>query len=414
MIKLYKYIALLTFILILIKVSGFLRTLSIANFFGANQNTDAIFLSLSVIILLYMITLKAFSEGIIPYLSENFSKAFFCNNFLVIFTICIILNIVIFYFGETIINVLGPGLEDNAKVIATKSLKIFSFAIYPMLLNSLLSAYLNYLKYYNTVYIGDLIRNFAILFMIFFSHSNVFIIPYGWLVGCWISIIFILIAFFRNVYKKLNLSCQKIKIIKTGILYSISINFLIYFTVLVDKFFLSNTVPGTIAKFSYADSMRAIILATIVTAASKVFLVEFTNNTSDTKKPLLTTIVYIFICALLLFIFSYPISKILFFRGKIILVDIEVISNILKFIALSLPFYSLFQILSQKLFSKKNYLYVLKGLIFFVIIKIAICYFLFSSLKLYSILLSKIFFEISISFLVIIYFLKNRKVKVRL
>jgi putative peptidoglycan lipid II flippase len=361
-----------------------------------------------------MITLKAFSEGIIPYLSENFSRTYFVHNFLVIFALCITLNIVIYVFGEEIINVIGPGLEYNAIIVATKSLKIFSFAIYPMLLNSLLSAYLNYLRYYNTVYIGDLIRNFIILFMILFYHFNVYIIPYGWLIGSWVSFVFIVTVFFRNVYKKLNLSHQKIKLTQTGILYSISINFLIYLAVLIDKFFLSYTVPGTIANFSYADSIRSIILATLVTAASRVFLVEFTNNSFTTKKPLINIFIVVTVSAILLFMFSYYISKFLFFRGEIFLEDIKVISNILKFTAISLPFYSLYQILSQKLFSQKKYVYVIKVLIAFLIIKISICYLLFDNLKLYSILLSKVFFEISISLFVLIYFLKNRARKVKL
>ena len=409
--KIYKYVLSLTFLILFLKKFDFFRTLGIAYFFGSNNETDAIFVSISIVMLFNMIALKSFSEGIIPYLNTNFSKSYFKHKFLLIVGASLIFNIVLFFFSKLITRLVAPGFEGESVIVAVDSLKIFSFSILPILLSSLLAAYLSYLKFYNHAHLGDFVRNIILIIILFLWHKNVYIISYGWLIGSWLGFFILLIVFFSKVYMNLTHSTNRFKLSDSGIFYTVFINVLIYITVIIDKLFLSFTTSGNIANFTYADSVRSLILTTFVIATSRIFLVEFSYNTLKNIKPLINIFVFVTICAVVLFLFSYKLSEIIYYRGEISLIDIKIISGNLKFIAVSLPFYSMYQILSQKLFSEKKYWFLIKALLICVIIKIIICLLSFQKYQLYAVLTSKVVFEILISIIIVMYFIKNKRPK---
>ncbi|GEM_PF-5940986 len=407
MINFKRSITTLTLILLLLRILGFFRTLEIAYLFGAQESLDGIFLALSLVLSFYAITLKAFSEGIIPYLGKHFTQVDFLRILGKVLLIAITLNVILYYFADEITCVIGPGFGEIGAQTASRSIRIFSFMVYPLLCNSLFAAYLNYTKNYNLVYVGDIIRNIISVLLIYIWSDNVFGLVIAWFIGSWISFLYIGQKFWYKVYTTLDRAIHPGERLKTGVIYSTLINMTIYASVIIDKLFLSFSTGGTISNFTYGNALRAIILSTFVAAASKIFLVEFTNNTSHYKKSLINTFLILTSCSIILYLFSFSISKFFFYRGEISLVDIHTISTVLKLVALSLPFYSFYEILSQKIFSQRNYPFILRAALFLLLVKTLICYFTYDDYGLYSVLWSKIFFEIGLSISIFIYFGKQ-------
>jgi len=404
----YKSITVLTLFLVLLRALGFLRTIEIAYLFGSQESTDGIFLALTVILSVYAISLKAFSEGMIPYLEKHYTRNDFISSLLWVMCVAFFLNLILFIYANEITQIIGPGLGELGTQVTSKSLRIFSFMSYPMLGNALFSAYLYYSKNYNIVDIGDIIRNIICVVIIYLWSNDVIGVVYAWFIGSWISSIYIVYIFIRRVFKNLGKINHSDIPLKTGIFFSTAINLIIYIAVIIDKYFLSFSTEGTISNFTYGNALRAIILTTIVAASRKIFLVEFTNHGFGYKKSLLNTFILLSVCSFSLYIFSIPLTKLFFLRGEISPTDVQVIATVLQFVAISLPFYSLFEILSQKLYSQQKYSIVLKGAVILVILKTIICYLTFENFGLFSVLGSKLFFEIGLFMVVFIYLWKRQ------
>lgn len=356
------------------KVLSFLRDIIISAKFGATSNTDAYFAANSIPSILFAAIISSYVIMLIPtykkiQLKNGVEKAnLFVSGLLnSFFIVAILLTLFGFIFIETLIYLVAPGLEVEAKKLAIFLGKIlllsFPFSSITLILATVSNA--------NNKYVAPhIIPVFSSIFVIIsvFLFSNQF----GIVILAISGVIAYFIQFFIQIYLARNHFKYSIKTKifdfevrrMTWLVLPIFLGFSIdQINLLVNTMLASNLAEGNLSALNYAQRLQATITGTLSTAIltvvypliSKLFLEnDIIRLTSILKMALKSSFLILFPLIVFISFNSFDFVSIIYFRGKFSLDALDRTSSVFIFYAINVIFISLREIILRMYYIRDN------------------------------------------------------------
>ncbi|WP_135501659.1 lipid II flippase MurJ [Planococcus koreensis] len=275
------------------KSFGLIRDMLITNYFGFNEVTDALYISISVVLLLFSVFNTVirttfspmFSSKSIENQKKSFSELNSVGNFIII--LLLIVSLLTYIFPQFFLFIVSPGVSELTSSYAIKFIKLLSFVILFYGFVSILNGYLQAVKVYKTSEIAGLINNLTIIiiFLILFAHYSYISIIYAYITGAVLQFLFVYIIFTKNTNdSKWNFLFFDLKPIKEFSLlsrYLLLSAFVSQLTVLSDKFIASFLNTGAITALQYANTIKNLPITLVVMVVTNVL---FTNLSINQQK----------------------------------------------------------------------------------------------------------------------------------
>lgn len=357
----------LTIASILGKLLGFLKDILISYYYGSSALTDAIFLALSIPMIVLGVFTASTDSVIIPQYNRidakngrldadrNFSSI--VNS---LFLIGTLISLGILLFPKFLVNIIAPGFTDLQIQYSTFFLKIFSFTGLLHIVYCFFCSYIVRFKYVKTRSILSFSTNLILVISLFFFHdSKMIFLAYTFLFASIFQAFFPLISAYRIGYKY---SCiiefknseyhtfWKIFIPIMGASLMLDLN------MFFDRFVASNFGDGAISALSYASRITSVFDSMIVVGIGVVILplLSKLNLSKDVSKfKLISTLLfkYMFIILLPIFIlcmiYAHPIVELIYKRGNFDAVAVITVGRLLFYYSPLVLFISLQTILSR-------------------------------------------------------------------
>ena len=144
------------------KLFAFFRELSLAYFFGASSLTDAYIVAFSIPTIIFGIIGSGLLNGYIPIynqIKENSNDLMakkFTNNFTnIMLLLCFLVFITGFFFSPSLVKIFSYGFDNETLNLASFFTKISLLSIFPIMLVSIFSGYLQLNnKFFAVAFIG--------------------------------------------------------------------------------------------------------------------------------------------------------------------------------------------------------------------------------------------------------------------
>ncbi|MDI6860453.1 MAG: murein biosynthesis integral membrane protein MurJ [Caldisericia bacterium] len=370
----------ISFIMILItlitRILGFIREEVIAYFFGTTFQSDAIKIStyipltishLLVAGLLSAIFIPVFTDFLIEKKEKDMWETFNIL-FNVIGIIFVILSFLFFIFSKELIHLMAPHASEEMKTLANS---LFLYLIPQMLIlawASLFSGFHNTYESFIIPGIGGVLYNISIVASLIFltKFYGPYAIIYGAIIGAILQLL-IQVPFvikkgwkYKLIFNLKNQYVRKIGILAVPILINSTFG---YITPIFEKSIGSYFGEGAISSLDYAFKVSqlplgifAFVVSLIIfpTLSQLVSKKEF-ERLSKTIQFGLKFILYLMIPSSVgLILFSYPIIRLLFEQGMFTENATKVVSSLLIFYSIGLPFWGMTSLLVRVYYSFKD------------------------------------------------------------
>jgi len=369
-----------SFIIILItlitRILGFIREVVIAYFFGTTYISDAIKIStyipltisnLLVAGLLSAIFIPVFTDFLVGKKDEEMWETFNIL-FNIIGVIFIILSIIFSIFAKEIIYIMAPHASNEMKNLAST---IFIYLMPQMLIHawaSLLTGLHNTYESFVIPAIGGVLYNLSIVFSLIFlvKYFGAYAIIYGALIGALLELL-ILVPFtikkgwkYKFIFNIKNPYVKKIGLLAVPILINSTFG---YITPIFEKSIGSSFGEGAISALDYSFKVSQLPLGIFAFVISLVIYPTLSQLVSKgeierlgkTVQFGLRFILYLMIpSALGLIVFSFPIIRLLFEQGMFGGSSTSVVSNLLIYYSIGIPFWGMTSLLVRVFYSFKD------------------------------------------------------------
>ncbi len=369
-----------SFIMILItlitRILGFVREEVIAYFFGATFQSDAIKIStyipltishLLVAGLLSAIFIPVFTDFLIEKKEKDMWETFNIL-FNIIGVIFIVLSFIFFVFSKELIHLMAPHASNEMKTLANS---MFIYLIPQMLIHAWASLFGGLHNTYESFIIpgiGGILYNIAIVSSLIFltKYYGAYAIIYGAMIGAILQLL-IQIPFaikkgwrYKPLFNLKNQYVRKIGILAVPILINSTLG---YITPIFEKSIGSFFGEGAISSLDYAFKVSQLPLGIFAFVVSLIVFPTLSQLVSRKKFERLTKtiqfglkfILYLMIpSAMGLVLFSYPIIRLLFEQGMFTQNATKIVSNLLIFYSIGLPFWGMTALLVRVYYSFKD------------------------------------------------------------
>lgn len=378
-----KAAIIITIISLLSRVIGFFREILFANYYGTNNEYEIYLVASIIPLTINTISIYFYQNYFIPNyakiktdysdLKDYFVKKTFFNS--VIYSALIV--IIFIFFSQQILSlyVKEGANNENLKTIFT----IFSLTIFPAVVSSFLSSYLNSKNKFSAPAFSLLFINLiTILALIYFKSGNIIPIAIGYLIGSYLQLFYLLFKVdLRSIFNiKTPIKKDIIHITYSSVLSILLIELIGQLYVIADRYFYSSVDSGGIAALNYATNIFllpvSIFTISLTTAIMpKISELSASNKISDMSQmlnKLFSLSFYFFIPVILSFIlFGDKVVRIFFQRGSFDSVSTQFTYQVLFYLSLSFIFYVSYGVLNKFLYSlrKTNYLLFLTVFVFF-------------------------------------------------
>lgn len=315
----------------------YLRFAEVASIFGTTWQTDAISIAMVIPILLQQVISTAFGAAFMPvYARVVRDKGDAAANRLISKIINwmsisgAFLIGVIFFFGSSVVRFVGPGLEENASVLAGEVLKIFLPVILFNSIEGILHNFMIYGKRYGLVSFVRVIQILVSYVVLLMGHDSlgIMVIPISGLAGAIAS--FSISAFislrlrlrYRMVIDPRDGDFKEMIRMAIPIIIGVITGFL---GPVVDKVLASFLKASSVTAIDYAARIKNLIRIVLIQPVIVLSTVSFSRIAADKNIPRLRLEIASFInhisyytipVAAGLMVLSVPLISILFQRGN--------------------------------------------------------------------------------------------------
>ncbi len=386
------------------RISGFLRDILFANYFGANANTDAFFVAFKIPNFFRRLFAEgAFSQSFIPVFQEyRFNKSDLLVNFVqnIFGNLFIILLIIVslgMFFSKELTYVFAPGfISDSAKYNLTSDMLFVTFPY--LLFISLTAMCAGIFNTHDRFILSGITPVFLNLSLIFFTifSASLFVIPiislsYGLLVGGILQLAIQLplmhkLGFLK--FPKINFyhhgSIKVIKLMGPAILGTAAVQI----NLLIDTIIASLLITGSISWLYFSDRLIELPLAIFGIAISIVILPilsehfqkkEITLYSSILVKSIRLSMLIAIPSMIGLIILSSSIVSTLYMYGNFQLLDVNMTVLSLITYSLGLPAFIFMKILVTAFYSRQDtktpVIYSLIGITINIVFNLTVLYF---------------------------------------
>ncbi|MCS7053690.1 MAG: polysaccharide biosynthesis C-terminal domain-containing protein [Ignavibacterium sp.] len=379
-----------TLISLLSRLLGFVREILFANYYGTNQEYDKYLVASIIPLTINTISIFFYQNYFIPNYAkvknenEGYEEGFTYKIFIrsILFSI-IILFFLINFRKQILYLYTGKSFVDyQIELIFI----YFSLTIFPSIISSFFSAYLNIKNEFSVPSYSILSLNILTILAIIYSNGeNIILISIGYLIGSILQLIFLVFKvdlskitsgryYAKNKLIKLSFNSfiSVLLIESIGQLYSIA-----------DRYFYSELDSGGIASLNYATSIYLLPVTIFTFSLSTVIMPKiselFANKKIEEMNSILDRVIslsiFFFIPIIILFTFwGEKIVRIFFERGSFSELSTKMTTDVLFYLSLSLVFYVVYGLLNKYLYSLRESFFLLVITIMIIITKIIFNY----------------------------------------
>ena len=374
--KIFKASFILTLIVIISKLFGFLRELVVSYFYGASAITDAFYVSTLIPNFFYLIVLQAISVAFIPVILQmeketdvETSSSFTSKLVIVLSFFCIGIALIISLCSKWLISLFAPGFDENTCVLGGELLQISAWFLLLQAPVSIFSAYSQARKKFIIPAIFGLITDITYIVCVIISFYTKYVIILGFVPIISIVLEFILIipvvrknGFKFTLEKKIGKYLKLFLFISIPTILTVGASQLNTF---VGKIIGSKIAEGAISSFNYAWNICNLYESLFISSVCVVLFSELSELIVDKEKNLLriTTIFNnsfrivgysVIILSCFTSAFSEDLVRLIYGRGSFGETAITLTSDCLSIIALSSVFYVLNNLGIRYLYAEKK------------------------------------------------------------
>lgn len=331
-----KAVILLMVLTIVSKISGFLRDLTLAFFYGTSEISDVFILAISIPTIIFGVIASGISTGYIPLYSRVTSNMDevagnqFTNNLinilLVISTGIVVLSLI---FTEYIVKVFAVGFEGETLALAVTFTRFSVLGIYFTIIIRILSAYLNYKKLFAVPSLIGIPMNLVLIAAIVMSSVSgwVYLLAVSILLAYFLQCIIIVIFAYKKSFRFSPVFNPKDKYIKEmgklalPVILGSSVN---QINRIVDRSLASWISVGGISAINYANTLNTSFIGIFVSSFVTVLYPEISRKAAVNdlqglkyyvKQTLIGVMILIIPATLGAMAFAEPIVRFLYDRG---------------------------------------------------------------------------------------------------
>lgn len=382
--KLFRSLSVFSLVTVLSRITGLIRELSLAYFFGASVQLDLFWVAYRIPNFLRKLFAEgALSQAMIPVLSEYQAKQHdqkdiaslkeFLNQLgswiLMVLTLIVVIA---HYSAPYIVWLFAPGIARNPAKL-TLSIQLLHI-MFPALIFISLAAYsgsiLNSYQRFGIPAFAQNWFNIIIVAVVWFlaphSPSPIHLLAWGALLSSLIQWLFQLPSLMeikmlpKFTIPHLNAGVHKVIVLMLPALFGISVT---QINLLVDTFLVSFLPPGSVSWLNYADRLTSLPLGVVGVALATVILPQLSqkhfkhdidNFISTFRWAIQCMILVALPCVIVLQLLAEPIVATLFQRGAFTVYDTEMTARALRCLALGIPAFMSVKILAACFYAQQN------------------------------------------------------------
>ena len=386
------------------RISGFIRDILFANYFGASSSTDAFFVAFKIPNFFRRLFAEgAFSQAFIPVLQEyRLNKSDLLVDFIQnilgnLFVVLLIITLLGMYFSTELAYIFAPGFADNSSKLNLTSEMLFVTFPY-LLFISLTAMCAGIFNTYDRFILSGITPVFLNLSLIVFTifSSSLFIIPiislsYGVLVAGILQLLIQLPLMYKLGFLKIpkinfynNGSMKVIKLMGPAIIGTAAVQI----NLLIDTVVASLLIAGSISWLYFSDRLIELPLAIFGIAISIVILPVLSEHfqkketglySSILKKSIRLAMLISIPSMIGLIILSSSIVSTLYMYGNFGILDVNMTVLSLIAYSLGLPAFIFMKILVTAFYSRQDtktpVIYSIIGITINIIFNLTILYF---------------------------------------
>lgn len=364
-------------IFLLVKFTGFIEKLVLANYFGTSDAADAYLMAFHIPFAFYLIIEEIINPVLVPYFVDKFSRGeselgikVFKRFFLALSLIFLILSLGVYLNSEWFVSRLAPGFAGEKKLLTIQLLESMVLVFLFLGLSSLLTTLFHAHKQFNLPVLARALPKIFIVLGILLLHQKFGIMSavLGCLAGTFLKTVLLFIKLpirVQKVFSPVSISIPASEM-RRLIWLMLPIFFGVLFSQasgLVDNFVSSKLGTGIIASLTYARKIVDLPVLIVPFSMGIVLLPYFSLLSSPEKhsefahlfdrcfKILLTLFTFI---TILVLVFNTEVVQILFERGKFDASSTKVTASALAWFSLGLIAFAIEIPVMQSFFALKD------------------------------------------------------------
>ena len=337
---------LVTIIVIVAKAIAFLREFVLSYFYGVSNVSDAYNIAYTIPITIIGFIALALNTSYIPQYNrikgeEGEEEAIkFSNNLsTIVFIISLFTFILLEILATPLVKLFAGGFDADTIALTSKLTRWMSISVVLIAFNRILSAYVQLKnKYYIVTLCEIALYTFSIVGIVLSTICGYTFLSFGVIIGYAIESVVLIVVSLRSGYKIkpfLNLKDPKLRRLLFIVLPVMIGSIASDINKIVDKSIASNYAVGSISVLSYAHKIDEAIVSIFVTSLISLSYPKISSHVRNKDNDALQKQFNNdseFLLFLLLpivtgcLVFAYPITKLLFLRGKFTLDDAKNVS----------------------------------------------------------------------------------------
>lgn len=343
-------------IVLLSKIIGFLRDISLSYFYGASNISDVYLIALTIPTVIIGIIGKGIYTGFIPMytnieIHEGLEKANQYTNNLVNFVmlLCSGIFLVGIIFTEPIVKLFAAGFTGQTLELAIVFSRITLVSLFFSGLIFVYTAFLQVKGIFIIPAMMGLPANIIVIGSFFLSsQTNVYVLAVGSVVATFSQFILLLVYSYKHQYSfrlGLNLKENNIKRMMLLALPVILGSSVEQINLLIDRTLASHIAEGGISALNYANTINLVVLGVIVSSITSVLYPKISkmaseNNQKEIQRHLTVAIntinLFILPATAIYMLFPKEIIQLLFGRGEFDTQAIEMTSSALFYYSIGI------------------------------------------------------------------------------
>lgn len=321
---------------IISKILGFGREIVLAYAYGAGMYSDAYIAAMNIPIVIFSIIGTTLGTILIPMyfevsneLGEHSALNFINNVFNIVIIICVSMGVLGFVFAEQLVKIFATGFPKQTLLLAVDFTRVTMIGVVFTGLSYIMTGYLQIKNNFTIPGLVTIPRNIIIIiFIIFSSKYNPYIMIWGTVVGLLAEFLFQLPFAKKAGYKYKPYINIKDKYIKKAVLLigpvliGVAVN---QVNAMVDRNLASGLAEGSMAALNYANKLNGFVIGLFIASIAVVIYPilsqlsveddnkKFINSVAQSINSVILLVIPISVGAIVL---STPIVKLLFQRGE--------------------------------------------------------------------------------------------------
>ncbi|WP_420630015.1 murein biosynthesis integral membrane protein MurJ [Candidatus Leptofilum sp.] len=399
-------------------ISALLIDIIIAGQFGLGQETDALFIALTIPQLIASIFLVTTNVALVPLFTKVLLQkgkegqwALTSNLVSLGLFLFSLIGLLGAFFSPVLVNLLGAGLDQPTKELATNLNRLLFLMVIPIGAVEVMKATLNALHHFAYPAATAVLKNLVVFFTIIITPSiEIHVVAIGYVLATFVQLLFLAVSLFLKGFRyrfSLDLQDRWTREALKQMRHPLTGAIMGQGNVIVERFLASFLPLGVVSALGYARRILRAVDNIFLGSVTIAFLPHLSAQSASSdaqkfKRTLTTSIKMLafisFPITALVFGLSESIVQLLFERGEFSVDDRQIMALLLSIYVVSIPAWAIFQALQTAYYStgdtKRPFLFRISTLILNIILDFSLFYFIQASGLALALVLARTFVTI--------------------